>query len=392
MASIRKRTLPSGKTSWLCDYRDQAGVRRYAQFPTKREADAFLVRARADVAAGTHTPDSQSTTIAEAADLWLLRCERDGLEESTLRQYRAHVSLHILPFIGTTKLSRLSAPAVNGFLDQLMAAGRSREMARRVRGSLSSIVKHAQGRGLVAANHVLSSATIKRSKREDARPEMPTKAELQAIIAGAPDRHRPFVLTAILTGLRGSELRGLMWSDVDLIKSVLTVRRRVDRFNKFGPPKSETGTRDIPMAPLLCNTLKEWHRRCPAGELKLVFPTGAGNVESHGNLLRRVLWPIQVAAGVTAKGKAKFSLHAFRHAAAALFIEQGFGPKKVQTLMGHASIQQTFDTYGYLFESEEDDQRAVKAIAARLVIEANCYTDATSTENAERDQRVAQES
>ena len=43
MASIRKRTLPSGKTAWLVDFKDANGKRRARQFAAKREADAFLV-------------------------------------------------------------------------------------------------------------------------------------------------------------------------------------------------------------------------------------------------------------------------------------------------------------------------------------------------------------
>ena len=39
MASIRKRALPSGKTAWQVDYRDNQGKRRHRQFLTKREAD-----------------------------------------------------------------------------------------------------------------------------------------------------------------------------------------------------------------------------------------------------------------------------------------------------------------------------------------------------------------
>src|SRR4051794_40070404 len=136
---------------------------------------------------------------------------------------------------------------------------------------------------------------------------MPTKDELRAIIAATPDRWRPLILTSIFTGLRGPELRGLKWEDVDLKAGVLHVRRRADRFNKFGPPKSEAGTRDIPLAPMVLNTLKAWRLACPLGDLGLVFPTGAGGVESHGNILSRVFWPIQVAAGVTTDGDAKFS-------------------------------------------------------------------------------------
>src|SRR6202011_2710368 len=80
MASLRKRILPSGEIRWLVDYRDSAGKRRAKQFETKRDADAYMVRARAEVAAGTHVADSQSVTLGEAADLWVESGERDRLE------------------------------------------------------------------------------------------------------------------------------------------------------------------------------------------------------------------------------------------------------------------------------------------------------------------------
>lgn len=380
MASIRKRILPSGKTVWLASYTDGGGARRFKQFPTRKEADAFLVQARNQVAQGVHTPDSVSPTVAEAAELWIQRCERDKLEATTLRQYRAHIRLHIVPRIGATKLSKITAPGVNAFTDQLLKDGRSPEMCRRVLVSLSAIVTEAQRRGLVTVNNVRSASPLKRSKRDDVRPEMPTKAELKAIIEHTPDRSRPLILTAIFTGLRGSELRGLLWDDIDLKRGVLSVRRRADRFNKFGPPKSKAGTRDIPLSPTLLLTLKAWKLACPIGKLGLVFPTGAGGVETHGNILNRVFWPIQVAAGVSVlvdgtdkDGKpikvpdAKFSLHALRHAAAALWIEQGLSPKRVQSLMGHASIQQTFDQYGYLFEAREDEAAKLAAVETGLL-------------------------
>jgi integrase len=365
--SIRKRILPrSGKAVWQVDYKDSGGKRRHRQFATKRAADTYLIQARGEVVAGTHTADSASIMVREAADLWLARCERDQLEETTLRSYREHTRLHIVPRIGAVKLSRLTRPAVNAFMDQLLVDGRSADVARRVRGSLAAIVSEAQERGLVAVNNVRQARQRKRSRRERPRPEMPSKAELRAIIDATPARARPFILTAIFSGLRGSELRGLKWEDVDLKTGELHVRRRVDRYHRFGPPKSEAGTRDIPLSYALVGTLREWKLACPKGKLDLVFPNGAGNVESHMNLLHRMFWPVQIAARVTMLretedeyGKpirvldAKYSLHALRHSAAALWIEQGLGPKRIQTLMGHASIAQTFDTYGYLFEAQE---------------------------------------
>lgn len=376
MASIRKRTLPSGKIVWQCDYRDGGGARRSRQFPMKKDADAFLVKARSEVAQGIHAPDSTSITIAEAAALWLARGASEGLEQSTLDSYGQHVELHIKPLIGATKLSRMSVPSVQAFADELSKT-RSRAMVKRVITSLSGIFSEAQRRGLAAQNPV-SAVRIRMPKRDVVRPEMPSKEELRAILQGAKPKWKPLIWTATFTGLRGSELRGLKWEDVDLKEGILHVRRRLDKNMKFGPPKSEAGTRDIPLAPSVVTILREWKLACPKSEHDLVFPNGVGNPEHHQNILNRGFFPLQMSVGVTidsgkvdkdgnAVMKAKYSLHALRHAAAALFIEQGMKPKRVQALMGHSSIQITFDLYGYLFPSEEEDQAAMKAIEARLI-------------------------
>ncbi len=188
MSSVRKRTLPSGETRWLVDYLDQSGKRRAKQFQTKKEAVGFETRARSEVAQGTHTPDSCTTTVADAARLWLERCENDGLERGTVKSYRAHVDIHIVPRIGTDRLSRLTVPGIERFKDSLLA-DISRPLTRKVLVSLSSIITEAQRRGLVAQN-VARGIKVKVQARGADRPEMPTKAELNAMIDGAEDRWR----------------------------------------------------------------------------------------------------------------------------------------------------------------------------------------------------------
>ncbi|WP_083495328.1 tyrosine-type recombinase/integrase [Tsuneonella troitsensis] len=41
------------------------------------------------------------------------------------------------------------------------------------------------------------------------------------------------------------------------------------------------------------------------------------------------------------EGATRFLMHALRQAAASLFIEQGWAPKKIQTMLGHSSITMT---------------------------------------------------
>jgi integrase len=175
------------------------------------------------------------------------------------------------------------------------------------------------------------------------------------------------VLGAIFTGLRASELRGLRWEDVDLDHAVLTVRQRADRWGSIGSPKSDAGKRDVPLAPMVVNALREWRLACPKGA-ELVFPNTRGKVDSLPNMHRRGLGTLQVTAGLTEDSMhPKYGLHALRHAAASLFIEQGFTPKRVQAPMGHSTIQVTFDTYGHLFPAPEDDLVAMRQLQARLI-------------------------
>ena len=62
----------------------------------------------------------------------------------------------------------------------------------------------------------------------------------------------------------------------------------------------------------------------------------------------------------------KYGLHALRHACASLWIEQGYNPKQIQTLMGHSSIKVTFDTYGHLMPGGLDEAaRVTNAYLAR---------------------------
>jgi integrase len=291
--------------------------------------------------------------------MWLKRSELEGLERATLRQYRNHADLHIVPVIGSVKLAKLSTPVVQAYRDKLLET-RSRPLAKKVLASLKSVIGEAMRRGLVAQN-TASMVTIDAKKRERAKLEVgrdiPTLADVRALLERADCRWRPLLVTATFTGMRASELRGLTWSAVDFERRTIQVRQRADQWNVLGPPKSAAGSRTIPMSPMVLNTLREWRLACPKGPLGLVFPNGAGNVETHANIASRGFEPLQVALGmVNEHGKPKYGLHALRHFFASWCIHQGFQPKRVQALMGHATTGQTLDTYSHLFPNDDDDQ------------------------------------
>jgi integrase len=324
-------------------------------------------------------------TIKTAGENWLKHARREGLEPTTVDAYDQHLRLHIVPFIGTKKLSQLTRPHVETFRNTLIDNGRSRDMANRVIGSLVSLIGEAERLGHVAKN-VAKGVRRRRNEREKPQPIIPTKDELRLLIETAErarSADKAMMMVLIFAGLRASELRALPWRNINLKAKTITIDQRADRSNVIGAPKSASGRRIIPIPDQAVSELRRWRLQCPPNPLDLVFPSDAGTPLFHPNIVTNFLEPIQIAAGISQQRSAngtpmvdeqghpvlegRYTLHCLRHAAASLWIDQRMPPKRVQTWMGHHSIQVTFDTYGHLFAALEDDEAKLTAAAADLL-------------------------
>jgi integrase len=385
---VRKRVqrYPNGKihTSFLAPYKDQSGKWRARSFQTKREADAWLAQTKVDVKTGLHTPDAASITVAAAAELWLQRKQLEKVEKTTLLHYRYQAYRHIIPLLGNKKLSRLTRADVEQLRDTLLAT-LSRTTVQYNLRCLKGIIGEAQRLQRVAQN-VAAAVRLPlspRSKRKlEVGKDIPSPEEIQLMLQHAKGRSRVFLLMAVCTGMRLSELLGLTWENVDLRQGKVHVRQRMDALGQMGPTKSQAGQREIPLSDVLVLALREWRLACPKGKLDLVFPNRRGEYADQPYTPHRDFHPLQEAAGLlrpegelqrlpqrstgyVRQGKYKF--HSLRHFAASAWINEGLPPKQIQELMGHASITITFDRYGHLFPKTEELRKAMSQIAVRLL-------------------------
>lgn len=346
-----------GSYIWCVDYKDAKGRRATkSTFRTKKEAENWKAETLTDIKKGIHIPDRDSVTVAEACELWL-SVSRSRVERATLKQYGEHVRLYIVPHLGHMKLSQLDRGIVLDFVE-LVRERQSEAMARKVLTSLKSVLNTAMDYGRVAQS-VAQGVKIKSTVRKREEVVIPTQDEVKRLLGACvdshPDRH-PLLVTAVSTGMRLSELRGLRWSDVDFDDSVIHVRRRTDAWGQDGDPKTAKSARTIHLGDTTAQVLREWKMRQPPEQRgqDRVFPNGRGKPENASNLYQRFLHPLQKAAEVVDEaGEPKYGWHAFRHFYASVMIAHGQSVVDVQQALGHASPTITLDVYSHQFQARD---------------------------------------
>jgi integrase len=382
MAKVIRRTWRTAKgeqkEAWIVRYyQKETGKQHIKTFARKTDATAYMHQTGVDIGQGTHVAPSQSITVEQAAQLWLKAGETEGLEPTTLGFYRTHVDNHIVPIIGSKKLSEMNLGALRWFKDELRRQGRSQNLTRKVLSSLSGIFADSQERGLVPRNYV-RDLKRKRSNREDRKVEegkdYPTPADVKAIISAATPDWRTLFLVTATTGMRASEIRGLRWCDVDLKVGEVRVSQRADETGAIGLPKTKKSSkRKIPLTPLATQASREWKLAKGGKDDGLVFPSTTTKPIRLA-VIRKWLEAACVAARVIKPdGKAKYpGMHCLRHFYASWCINSvkagglGLTPKEVQERLGHASITLTYDRYGHLFPTGHDAEALAAAEKALL--------------------------
>lgn len=153
---------------------------------------------------------------------------------------------------------------------------------------------------------------------------------------------------------------GLRWTDVDLRPSTCELSVRL--FLKvtadglgFGPPKNKASRHSVPLNRTAVAALKA-HRKRQNEERPstprwtdngLVFPNRVGGPMDHNSLYHREYQALLKKAGLAEQG---FTFHSLRHTFGTALFKRGEHPKTVQSLLGHASIVQTIDTYSHLID------------------------------------------
>jgi integrase len=337
----------------------------------KAEADAKKREILSAVDKGTTREEATSTTLEAFLNSWM-EATRDRLASRTAERYASIVKLHIIPIIGSVKLSRLTPEHLRKAYKAVKDKGLSNQTCLHVHRALHTALQYGVREERILSENVAGRVKAPAVERREHAPV--SREQIRLLMAAAKDtRLEVPIAVAALTGLRRGELLALQWKHVDLDKATLFVAASLEHSRaargrvRFKGPKSKTSRRVIPLAPE-CVMLLRSHKATQEEEGKLagdayvdndlVFPNPDGSPWPPDTLTAQFS---QLAKSVGMRG---FRFHDLRHAFASLALGDGVSIKEVQTLLGHSSPVVTLSVYARSIEGL--GRQAVNELARSL--------------------------
>lgn len=348
--TIRKRS--DGR--WEARLTLQDGSRKSFYGKTRQEVAQLLAAALRDQAVGIPVITEQQP-LEHYLRAWIETIQYQ-VKPSTWHRYGNFIHVHIIPALGRTVLSKLTAQQVQAFYTRKLKEGLSPTTVR----NMHLVLHHALG-------DALRLGVVQRNVTQQVRPPRKQHHEMavlsgeqsRALLAAAiGDRFEALYWLALTTGMREGELLALRWQDVDLERATLQVQvslqaAREGRRHEIAEPKTAHSRRRIGLSRLaveaLCrhriNQEKErqvlgsgWDSR-----YDLVFPNTLGRPMTPENLVQRHFRPLLQKAGLPT-----IRFHDLRHTAATSLLSRGVNVKVVSEMLGHADVAITLGIYGHV--------------------------------------------
>ncbi len=261
------------------------------------------------------------------------------VRSTTAASYESVVRHRLVPALGHRPLRSIATEEIQAYLAAELRAGRAATTVRQTLRVLRIALEYAVDLGWVADNVARRVATP-RVERRMVVPLSP--AEVRRLLRTSEGRAIEHAVVLGLSGLRAGEVRGLEWSDVDLRRRLVHVRRTAQwagRGLEIVPPKTPASRRTIKLPAFAVTAL----RKTPRSERKGYVYGGVRGRPLHGTVLGRWLAEVATAARVP-----RVTMHLLRHTAAAMMLESAVHLRVVMNVLGHARLQTTLELYGHL--------------------------------------------
>lgn len=291
-----------------------------------------------------HSVSAIKLTVRDAAQQWLSSAKL-RVKESSYANYESIISKHILPILGGEYMQNLTTQKLNDFIHYKLSKGRlngngglSAKSVRDIMTVYRSIESYASREYGIKETHFTMPKIEK--KQTDVLNAFERK-KLENYLLHNQNNTNISVLLCLFTGLRVGELCGLKWSNIDFENGTISVSRTVQRINKhgksevvIGSPKSKSSVRTVPIPDFVLNILRQKRK----GDDFYII-TGTGKPTEPRTMQNRFKVILKIC------GIRSVNFHLLRHTYATVCIENGFDPKTLSELLGHADASITLNRY-----------------------------------------------
>jgi integrase len=299
--------------------------------------------------------------LAEYAAVWL-ESIAGTVRPRTLEGYTYRLERHVLPRLGKRRLDEITVDDLLALIGNLRERGYTAWSIRSILTPLSRLLNHGVRRDFITVSPISKLDRTERPPVWTREQRVLNSDEITRLLEAAPPRYRILLATALMTGLRQSELLALKWRSVNFADQVIHVRSALDRSGREVPPKTQHAVRDVILMPALAEALQR-HRdgsRFKAPD-DYVFASQVGTALHWRNVSPRALKPAVMRAGIE-----PLRWHDLRHCFASMLIGSGANISFLSRQLGHGSADITLRVYAHLVDRAEQAQRTRDLLEAAL--------------------------
>ena len=334
----------------------QAAYHEYVNNQTKKAAE---LKRRADA---VKTGDLLFTDLAE----YYFQYMRTRTKESTAYDVYKKYLARIKPFFDTYFVSDLTPLILLNFIDSLRSY--SYNYMSNLYARVCSILKY--GERYYGTPNI--SYKVDKPRNLEPKKEMLiwTPEEFASFYNALGDvklknpldhdKYKVFFHLLYESGCRKGEAEALHWTDFDFTKKTVSITKNITRKTQTGPysvttPKNKSSNRIVTLTDGLCRELTAYYQKQrKIGTVKYAF---GGEDPPSTQSIARVF-----NAAIEMSGVTKIRIHDLRHSCASLLISKGVTIVAVSKRLGHATVEQTLNTYAHMLP--DDNRLSLDAFAA----------------------------
>lgn len=343
---------------------------RSKSFEARLAAEAFAAELEDDIRRGRYIdPSGQDRLFREIAAEWLE--SKKKLKEASRLRYREVLDTHILPKWGSVRIGAITHRSIVTWVTELTEGTSPTSYSTKktspklapstikyiVKVGFGSIIRYAIRARLISEDPLEGIELPSADVEEVAELRTLSHQGIEALAARAEEvtgKHQDHVLIRLdcYSGPRINEILAFKVQDVLLARKRVKILRTWTKAEsggwKLGPPKTWQ-KREIPIPDFLVPELRKL--------MKGKKPTDWLFADEHGEAIEYKWWynHVWLKSISIDEVPAGFVPHDMRHTAATLAIAAGADVKVIQQMLGHASSEETTNTYGHLWHDRLDE-------------------------------------